>query len=134
MQYAKRVVGRKVYGGQSSPLKINTSGVIPPIFASSIIILPATMTGSSTSSGSRTSRRSCPRVVALYDALRGPDHLLLCFFYTAVVFNPIDVAENMKKHGGHVPGIRPGKRTSDYIYYVLTRITLRGDLSLRSCA
>ncbi len=128
VQYAKRVVGRRVYGGQSThlPLKINTSGVIPPIFASSIMMFPATL-------------ESFVRVEWMQDivaAIRpgNPFYELayvalivfFCYFYTAVTFNPVDVADNMKKHGGYIPGIRPGKRTADYIDKVLTRITLGG--------
>jgi preprotein translocase subunit SecY len=132
VQYAKRVVGRKVYGGQSThiPLKINTSGVIPPIFASSIIILPATMTGFIDIKWVQDIAALLSPGSWLYTMLYVALIIFFCFFYTAVVFNPIDVAENMKKHGGYVPGIRPGKRTSDYIYYVLTRITFGGAIYL----
>jgi preprotein translocase subunit SecY len=128
IQYAKRVVGRKMYGGQSThlPLKINTSGVIPPIFASSIIMFPATI----------ASFVAVPWIKGIADSMR-PGNLVyellfvgfiffFCYFYTAVTFNPVDVADNMKKHGGYIPGIRPGKRTADYIDKVLTRITLGG--------
>ncbi len=128
VQYAKRMVGRKMYGGQSThlPLKINTSGVIPPIFASSIIMFPATI----------ANFIDIPWVQAISDSLNpgGIIYNLLfvgfivffCYFYTAVTFNPVDVADNMKKNGGFIPGIRPGKRTADYIDRVLTRITLGG--------
>ena len=128
VQYAKRVVGRRMYGGQSThlPLKINTSGVIPPIFASSIIMFPATI----------ASFIAIPWVKSIADSMR-PGNVVyellfvgfiffFCYFYTAVTFNPVDVADNMKKHGGYIPGIRPGKRTADYIDRVLTRITLGG--------
>jgi len=128
VQYAKRVVGRKMYGGQSThiPLKVNTSGVIPPIFASSIIMFPATL----------ASFVTIPWMKQMADAMR-PGNLMyellyvgfiffFCYFYTAVTFNPEDVADNMKKQGGYIPGIRPGKRTADYIDRVLTRITLGG--------
>lgn len=128
VQYAKRVVGRKMYGGQSThiPLKVNTSGVIPPIFASSIIMFPATL----------ASFVTIPWMKQMADAMR-PGNLMyellyvgfiffFCFFYTAVTFNPEDVADNMKKQGGYIPGIRPGKHTADYIDRVLTRITLGG--------
>jgi preprotein translocase subunit SecY len=128
VQYAKRVVGRKMYGGQSThlPLKINTSGVIPPIFASSIIMFPATI-GSFVNipwikNIAETMRPGNP----IYELMFVGFIFFFCYFYTAVTFNPVDVAENMKKHGGYIPGIRPGKRTADYIDKVLTRITLGG--------
>jgi preprotein translocase subunit SecY len=130
VQYAKRVVGRRVYGGQNThlPLKINTSGVIPPIFASSIIMFPATV----------ASFIDVPWVKSAATAL-GPGHwahdllyvgfiIFFCYFYTAIVFNPLDVADNMKKHGGFIPGIRPGRSTAEYIDRVLSRITLGGAL------
>ncbi len=127
IQYAKRVVGRKMYGGQSShlPLKINSAGVIPPIFASSIILFPATI----------AQFLQNPKLQAVASSLTaGWLHTLLyvffiiffCYFYTAVSFNPVDVAENIRKFGGFIPGIRPGKSTSDYIDRILTRITLGG--------
>ncbi len=132
VQYAKRVVGRKVYGGQSThiPLKINTAGVIPPIFASSIIAFPATI----------TSFVQVPWVQALgahlapgsvvYTLMYVGLIIFFCFFYTAVVLNPVDMADNMKKYGGFIPGIRPGQRTADYIYRVLTRVTFAGSIYL----
>lgn len=132
VQYAKRVVGRRVYGGQSThiPLKINTAGVIPPIFASSIIAFPATI----------TSFVQVPWVQALgahlapgsvvYTLLYVGLIIFFCFFYTAVVLNPVDMSDNMKKYGGFIPGIRPGQRTADYIYRVLTRITFAGSIYL----
>jgi len=128
VQYAKRVVGRKMYQGQSShlPLKINTSGVIPPIFASSIMMFPATVAGIIT----------IPWLQGIVDSLRPGNFLyeslfvgmifFFCYFYTAVTFNPVEVADNMQKNGGYIPGIRPGRRTADYIDRVLTRITLGG--------
>ena len=132
VQYAKRIVGRKVYGGQNThiPLKINTAGVIPPIFASSIIAFPATI----------TSFIQVPWVQA-FGAQLAPGSLLytmiyigliifFCFFYTAVVLNPVDMADNMKKYGGFIPGIRPGQKTADFIYKVLTRITFAGAIYL----
>jgi preprotein translocase subunit SecY len=130
VQYAKRVVGRKMYGGQSThlPLKINTSGVIPPIFASSIMMFPATI-------GSFIAIAWMQNIVSaitpgsiIYEVLFVGLIFFFCYFYTAITFNPDDVAENMKKHGGYIPGIRPGKRTADYIERVLTRITLGGAL------
>jgi preprotein translocase subunit SecY len=128
VQYAKRVVGRRMYGGQSThlPLKINTSGVIPPIFASSIIMFPATI-------GSFVKVEWIQSITAamrpgnlVYELLFIGFIFFFCYFYTAVTFNPVDVADNMKKAGGYIPGIRPGKRTADYIDKVLTRITLGG--------
>ncbi|MBN2059114.1 MAG: preprotein translocase subunit SecY [Deltaproteobacteria bacterium] len=131
VQYAKRVVGRKMYGGQSThiPLKVNTSGVIPPIFASSIIMFPATI-------ANFLNVKEIPLLDFVVNAL-SPGHIIynfiyvlfivfFCYFYTAVHFNPVDVADNMKKYGGFIPGIRPGKNTAEYIDRVLTRITLSG--------
>jgi preprotein translocase subunit SecY len=134
VQYAKRIVGRRVYGGQSThlPLKLNTSGVIPPIFASSILMFPLTI-------GNFLPKpwlEAHPWVESVLKSL-GPGALLynllyvgliifFCYFYTAVTFNPNDVAENMKKYGGYIPGIRPGQKTAEYIDKVLTRITLGG--------
>ena len=129
VQYAKRVVGRRMYGGQSThlPLKINMSGVIPPIFASSILMFPATIgqfAGRESWIGQVTSLMSPGGVV--YNLVYVGLIFFFCYFYTAVTFNPVDVADNMKKYGGFIPGIRPGKRTADYIDRVLTRITLGG--------
>ncbi len=134
VQYAKRIVGRKVYGGQSThlPLKLNTSGVIPPIFASSILMFPLTIANFLP----KPWLDDHPWVQAILNSL-GPGAILynllyvafiifFCYFYTAVTFNPNDVAENMKKFGGYIPGIRPGQKTSEYIDKVLTRITLGG--------
>lgn len=132
VQYAKRVVGRKVYGGQSThiPLKINTAGVIPPIFASSIIAFPATITGFIQIPWVHDISRQLAPGSVLYTFLYVGMIVFFCFFYTAVVLNPVDMADNMKKYGGFIPGIRPGQRTSDYIYQVLTRITFVGALYL----
>jgi preprotein translocase subunit SecY len=131
VQYPKRQQGNKVYQGDSShlPLKLNTSGVIPPIFASSLLLLPITVANFSSGQG--------PEWLATITALLGrgqPLFLLLyigfivffAFFYTAIVFNPKDTADNLKKYGGFIPGIRPGERTAEYIDYVLTRITVVG--------
>ena len=136
VQYAKRVVGRKMYGGQSThlPLKVNMAGVIPPIFASSILMFPLTITQFLP----QDILEAYPWIGSILNSL-GPDTILynllyvifiifFCYFYTAVIFNPVDVADNMKKYGGYIPGIRPGKKTSDYIDRVLTRITLGGAL------
>jgi preprotein translocase subunit SecY len=132
VQYAKRVVGRRVFGGQSTyiPLKINTAGVIPPIFASSIIAFPATIAGFIQvpwvqNLGSMLAPGSVTYTI-LYVSLI----VFFCYFYTAVVLNPVDISDNMKKYGGFIPGIRPGQRTSDYIYRVLNRVTFAGALYL----
>jgi preprotein translocase subunit SecY len=128
VQYAKRVVGRKMYGGQSThlPLKINTSGVIPPIFASSIIMFPATIGSFVKVEWIQTITNAITPGNLAYELLFVAFIFFFCYFYTAVTFNPVDVADNMKKAGGYIPGIRPGKRTADYIDKVLTRITLGG--------
>jgi preprotein translocase subunit SecY len=138
VQYAKRVIGRKMYGGQSThlPLKINMSGVIPPIFASSLLIFPLTITNFMP----QNIKDAYPWIDFIMNSLNPADILynllyvffiiFFCYFYTAVIFNPVDVADNMRKYGGYIPGIRPGKKTSDYIDRVLTRITLGGALYL----
>jgi preprotein translocase subunit SecY len=128
VQYAKRVVGRRMYGGQSThlPLKINTSGVIPPIFASSIIMFPATIGSFVKVEWIQSVTAAMRPGNAVYELLFVAFIFFFCYFYTAVTFNPVDVADNMKKAGGYIPGIRPGKRTADYIDKVLTRITLGG--------
>ncbi|HSV01309.1 MAG TPA: preprotein translocase subunit SecY [Roseiarcus sp.] len=134
--YPRRQVGNKMYEGQSSflPLKLNTSGVIPPIFASSLLLLPTTVANfaqGSTSSGIfSTISALLGRGSALYLALYAVLIVFFAFFYTATVFNPSDTADNLKKHGGFVPGVRPGERTAQYIDYVLTRITVLGALYL----
>ncbi len=136
VQYAKRVVGRKMYGGQSThlPLKVNMAGVIPPIFASSILMFPLTITQFlpqdvlESYPWITTILNSLGPATILYNLLYVVFIIFFCYFYTAVIFNPVDVADNMKKYGGYIPGIRPGKKTSDYIDKVLTRITLGGAL------
>lgn len=138
VQYAKRVVGRRIYGGQSThlPLRVNTSGVIPPIFASSVLMFPLTIAQFITPDF----REAHPIVQTILD-LMSPSHwvynilyvaliIFFCYFYTAVTFNPVDVADNMKKYGGYIPGIRPGKPTAEFIDRVLTRITFGGALYL----
>lgn len=128
VQYAKRVIGRRVRGGQSThlPLKINTSGVIPPIFASSIIMFPATIAQFVKIPFMETVSQSLSPGSPVYNIVYVGFIFFFCYFYTAVTFNPVDVADNMKKYGGFIPGIRPGKRTADYIDKVLTRITFGG--------
>jgi len=131
-QYAKRVVGRKMYGGQSShlPLKINTANVIPPIFASSILIFPATMAQFASYTWVQAVAGSLAPGQWLHDIVFVALIIFFAFFYTAVVFNPVDVAENMKKFGGYIPGIRPGPKTAEFIERVLSRITLSGAIYL----
>jgi preprotein translocase subunit SecY len=128
VQYAKRVIGRKMYGGQSShlPLKINTSGVIPPIFASSIIMFPATIASFVTVPWMQSIAAAIRPGNLIYEFLFVGFIFFFCYFYTAVTFNPVDAADNLKKQGGYIPGIRPGKRTADHIDKILTRITLGG--------
>ncbi len=132
VQYAKRVIGRRVYGGQSThiPLKINTAGVIPPIFASSIIAFPATIAGFIQVDWVQSIGAQLAPGSVGYTLLYVGMIIFFCFFYTAVVLNPVDMSDNMKKYGGFIPGIRPGQRTADYIYKVLTRITFVGALYL----
>jgi len=132
VQYAKRVVGRKMYGGQSShlPLKINTANVIPPIFASSVLIFPATLAQFASYTWVQTVAGSLAPGQWLHDIVFVALIIFFAFFYTAVVFNPVDVAENMKKFGGYIPGIRPGPKTAEFIERVLSRITLSGAIYL----
>ena len=137
VQYAKRVVGRRQYGGSSThiPLKVNTGGVIPVIFASSILAFPATI---ATMFQSGTWGRAVADQLAygmpLYNLLYIAGIIFFCYFYTAIIFNPDDVAENMRKYGGFIPGIRPGKRTAEHIDTILARITLVGALYLAGVA
>jgi preprotein translocase subunit SecY len=133
VQYAKRVVGRRMYGGSSThiPLKVNTGGVIPVIFASSILAFPMTMRGMF-APGSFM-QRAIDQIdygMPLHNLLYLVGIVFFCYFYTAIIFNPDDVAENMRKYGGFIPGIRPGKRTAEYIDTILTRITLVGAIYL----
>ncbi|MGD9868754.1 MAG: preprotein translocase subunit SecY [Hyphomicrobiales bacterium] len=131
VQYPKRQVGNRIFQGESShlPLKLNTAGVIPPIFASSLLLLPATFASFGAGQGPEWLNtinallgRGQPLYLGLYVAMI----VFFAFFYTAVVFNPKDTADNLKKYGGFIPGIRPGERTAEYIDYVLTRITVAG--------
>jgi preprotein translocase subunit SecY len=131
VQYPKRQVGNKMFGGEAShlPLKLNTSGVIPPIFASSLLLLPATFTGFSGGQGPEWLTRvttllahGAPLYMLMYAGLI----IFFAFFYTAIVFNPTETAENLKKYGGFLPGYRPGKNTADYLDFVLTRLTVAG--------
>ena len=135
VQYPKRQVGQRMFGGESShlPLKLNTAGVIPPIFASSILLLPITIAGFNAGQGPEWLSlintylgRGQPLFISLYMA----GIVFFAFFYTSVVFNPEDTADNLKKNGGFIPGIRPGKNTAEYLDYVLTRLTVVGALYL----
>ena len=132
VQYAKRVVGRKMYGGMSShlPLKVNTANVIPPIFASSLLIFPATAAQFANYPFVQTLAGYLAPGQWLHDIAFAVLIIFFAFFYTAIVFNPTDVAENMKKAGGYIPGIRPGQKTAEYIERVLSRITLSGAVYL----
>ncbi len=135
IQYPKRQVGNKIFQGDKShlPLKLNTAGVIPPIFASSLLLLPITVANFSQGQGpewltyvTALLGRGQPLFLAIYVALI----VFFAFFYTAIMLNPVETADNLKKHGGFIPGIRPGDRTAEYIDYVLTRITMVGALYL----
>ena len=131
VQYPKRQVGARMFGGESThlPLKINTAGVIPPIFASSLLLMPITVASFSAAQGPEWLTvvtaylgRGQPMFMLIYGALI----VFFAFFYTAVVFNPADTADNLKKYGGFIPGIRPGRNTADYLDYILTRLTAVG--------
>jgi len=128
VQYAKRIVGRRMYGGQSThlPLKVNTAGVIPPIFASSIIMFPATIASFLDHPWMKSVSDSLMPGSLVYELIYVGFIFFFCYFYTAVTFNPTDVADNMRKYGGYIPGIRPGKKTAEFVDRVLTRITFSG--------
>ena len=134
VQYAKRVVGRRVYGGQTThlPLRVNTAGVIPVIFASSIIAFPQTVASffQANNPWMQSVSEQLRWGMPLYNILYVSFIIFFCYFYTAIVFNPDDVAENMRKYGGFIPGIRPGKRTSEYLDHILGRITFGGAIYL----
>ncbi|WP_350334687.1 preprotein translocase subunit SecY [Coralliovum pocilloporae] len=136
IQYPKRQVGNRMFQGESShlPLKLNTAGVIPPIFASSLLLMPATMTSFTAQQGGPDWLVTLNALVGhgqpLYMALYAALIVFFAFFYTAIVFNPADTADNLKKHGGFIPGIRPGERTAQHIDYVLTRISVVGAIYL----
>ncbi len=132
IQYPKRLIGRKIYGGQSThiPLKLNSAGVIPPIFASSLIIFPATAVNFIDIPWLKSISGSLNPSGVLYNMLFAGLIIFFTYFYTAIQFNPNDVAENLKKYGGFVPGIRPGTNTADYIDKILTRLTLWGAIYL----
>ncbi len=130
IHYAKRVVGLKTFGAQTShlPLKVNMAGVIPPIFASSIIMFPATIGNFINIPWVQNAAKSLSPGKFVYEMFYVAFIVFFCYFYTAVTFNPVDVAENVKKHGGYIPGIRPGKETSDYLDRVLTKLTFAGSI------
>jgi len=132
VQYAKRVVGRRVYGGQTThlPLRVNTAGVIPVIFASSIIMFPATIAKFIHHPVMQAVANALSPAMPIYTLLYVASIIFFTYFYTAIVFNPVDVADNMKKYGGFIPGIRPGAKTAEYIDKILTRITLAGSIFL----
>jgi preprotein translocase subunit SecY len=134
VQYAKRVVGRRIYGGQTThlPLRVNTAGVIPVIFASSIIAFPQTIASffQANNAWMQSVSEQLRWGMPLYNILYVSFIIFFCYFYTAIVFNPDDVAENMRKYGGFIPGIRPGKRTSEHIDHILGRITFGGAIYL----
>jgi len=136
IQYAKRVVGRKVYGGQSThlPLKVNTAGVIPLIFASSVLIFPATIAGFIDIPWVKSIAGQLSPGTLFYTLIYVGMIFFFCYFYTAIIFNPVDIADNLKKYGGFIPGVRPGQRTSEYIYKVLARITFGGAIYLSAVA
>jgi len=132
VQYAKRIIGRKVYGGQSTyiPLRVNQAGVIPIIFAQSIILFPATVAGFIPNAGLQRIAQSLVRGQLLYTVFYSLLIIFFAYFYTAISFNPADVADNMKKYGGFVPGVRPGRSTAEYFDFIITRITLPGAIFL----
>jgi preprotein translocase subunit SecY len=132
VQYAKRVVGRRMYGGQSTylPLRLNTGGVIPVIFAASILSFPQTLGAMFDNPVTRYLTRALAWGEPLYNLVYFISIIFFCYFYTSIIFNPQDTAENMRKYGGFIPGIRPGQRTADYIDTVLTRLTLVGAIYL----
>jgi len=128
VQYARRIVGRKIYGGQSTyiPLKVDTAGVIAIIFAQSIILFPATLASFIPNPTFQRWAQGLVRGHLLYTMVYAITIIFFCYFYTAIVFNPLDLSENMKKYGGFIPGIRPGNSTAEYLDHVMTRITLAG--------
>ena len=132
VQYAKRVVGRKVYGGQSTylPLRVNTGGVIPVIFASSVVTIPSVIAGMVQNETLQRIAQAVGWGQPIYYLLQVITIVFFSYFYVSIIFNPSDLAENMRKYGGFIPGIRPGKRTAEYIDRILTRITLVGALYL----
>ncbi len=134
VQYAKRVVGRRIYGGQNTylPLRVNTGGVIPVIFASSVVMIPTTIAGMFQNEWLQTLAGYISWGQPIYYLLYSVAIIFFCYFYVSIIFNPADTAENLRKYGGFIPGIRSGKRTSEYIDRILTRLTLVGAVYLAS--
>ncbi|MFH1407014.1 MAG: preprotein translocase subunit SecY [Candidatus Omnitrophota bacterium] len=132
IQYAKRIIGRRIYGGQATyiPIRVNHAGVIPIIFAQSILLFPATIAGFIPNQAVQSFANFFMRGQAMYSVLYAGLIIFFTYFYTAITFNPIDVADNMKKYGGFVPGIRPGRPTAEFFAYVLDRVTLPGAIFL----
>jgi len=132
VQYAKRIVGRKVYGGQSTyiPFRVNHAGVIPIIFAQSLLMFPATIAGFIPNPAFQSAANFLLRQNVVYSLLYSLLIVFFCYFYTAITFNPVEVSDNMKKYGGFIPGIRPGKPTAEYFEHILNRVTLPGAIFL----
>jgi preprotein translocase subunit SecY len=135
IQYARRVVGRRVYGGASTylPLRVNTAGVIPVIFASSMLAIPQTLSTVQALQNVQWLQNILRQVeysAPLYNVMYFALIIFFCFFYVSIIFNPMDQADNMKKYGGFIPGIRPGKKTAEYIDRILTRLTFGGAVYL----
>jgi preprotein translocase subunit SecY len=132
VQYAKRVVGRKIYGGQAThlPLRVNSGGVIPVIFAASIVAIPSTLGVAMSSTFMKNLASALSQGMPLYNLLYVTGIIFFCFFYVSIIFNPMEVADNIRKYGGYIPGIRPGKRTAEYIDRILSRLTAAGAVYL----
>jgi len=132
VQYAKRVVGRKIYGGQAThlPLRVNSGGVIPVIFAASIVAIPSTLAAVMTSAFMKSVASALGQGMPLYNLLYIVGIIFFCFFYVSIIFNPMEVADNIRKYGGYIPGIRPGKRTAEFIDRILSRLTAAGAVYL----
>jgi len=132
VQYAKRVVGRKVYGGQAThlPLRVNSGGVIPVIFAASIVSIPSTLGAVFTNGFMRSLSAQLAQGMPLYNLLYIAGIIFFCFFYVSIIFNPMEVADNIRKYGGYIPGIRPGRRTAEFIDRILSRLTAAGAIYL----
>jgi preprotein translocase subunit SecY len=132
VQYAKRVVGRRVFGGQAThlPLRVNSGGVIPVIFAASIVSIPATLGTMFPNTFLNSLRVQLAQGMPLYNFLYIVGIIFFCFFYVSIIFNPMEVADNIRKYGGYIPGIRPGKRTAEHIDRILSRLTAAGAIYL----
>ncbi|MDD5504490.1 MAG: preprotein translocase subunit SecY [Candidatus Omnitrophica bacterium] len=132
VQYAKRIIGRKIYGGQNTyiPFRVNHAGVIPIIFAQSLLMFPATIAGFIPNAAFQNAANFLVRQNVIYSILYSLLIVFFCYFYTAITFNPVEVSDNMKKYGGFIPGIRPGKPTAQYFEHILNRVTLPGAVFL----